>query len=126
MADASQVFTPIFPAQNGGSTPGIFNCALGPSIVRRILLVFPAGCGGLVGVRIEAGAGYAFPNQPNQYMLFDDYTYELSVDNQVDSGQWRLVGFNRDFIDHEILTVFEYDYLRGQAQQNASSQPIAL
>jgi|ERR1700749_836891 len=126
MADALKVFQPILPAGNGATNVLNFDTLLGASIVRRILITWPAGCGGLVGVRIEAGQGFAFPSDGVNFLSFDDYTYAFDVDNQIDSGQWRMVTYNRDFVVHLVQVVYEYDYLRGVASGSASSQPVSI
>lgn len=125
MADASQGFVINYPAQNGGSFQEEFAVNLGPCTVRRILITWPAGCGGQMFLQIRAGGGYAFPNQQNQFLAFDDYTYVFDVDNQINSGQWSVIGYNSDFIDHDPIVVFEFDYLRGTVT-SASTTPIAL
>lgn len=125
MADALQVFLPIFPPGHDIGTAQSFATPLGPSRVSRILITWPAGCGGLVGMQVQASGGFAFPNQPGQFLLFDDYTYDLEVSNQTDTGNWSLFGFNRDSIEHEISIVYEYNYLRGNTVAS-SLTPIAL
>lgn len=125
MSDASQVFIPTFPPGNGIKQLLTLACPLGPSIVRRILLTYPAGCAGQLFLSVQAGNGFAFPNKPNQFLAFDDYTYVFDVSNQIDSGQWSIVGYNLDYITHDPIVVFEFDYLRGTVT-SASATPIAL
>ena len=125
MVDASQVFIPSLPAGNGARNIETLPCPLGPSIVRRISITWPAGCGGLVFIQIQAGNGYAFPNQQGQFLAFDDYTYTFDVHNQINSGQWSIVAYNVDFIGHDPIVVFEFDYLRGTVT-SASVTPIGL
>lgn len=125
MADALQATTGLIPASTKLPSTVVFGPNLGPSIVRRILITWPAGCGGLVGVRVTAGGGFAFPALAGQYLAYDDYTYPFDVANQVTSGQWLAVCYNVDLIDHLITIVYEYDYLRGN-QQASSMNQIAL
>jgi hypothetical protein len=125
MADAIQGLVLSLPPGNGIRQNLRFAVPLGPSNVRRILLTWPAGCGGLVFLQVQAANGYAFPNQQNQYLAFDDYTYSFDVSNQIDSGQWSIVGYNMDYIQHDPIVVFEFDYLRGTVTQSAVT-PIAL
>lgn len=125
MADASQVFIPAAAPGNGVKQVFILNAPLGPSVVRRILITWPAGCGGQLFIRIQAGGGFAFPSAPETYLAFDDYTYDFEVSNQINSGQWAIVYYNLDYIEHDPIIVFEYDYLRGTVTQ-ASTTPIAL
>lgn len=125
MADASQVVIWLVPAntQPTNIQPGVTE--LGPSNVRRILLTWPAGCAGQVYVAVRASGGYAFPNQPSQFMAFDDYTYAIDVSNQTTSGHWSLLMYNQDQVVHAIQVVYEFDYLRGQ-QAPSSPQQIAI
>lgn len=125
MADASQAFIINGVPNNGISNPGEFVIDLGPSEVTRILITWPAGCGGLVFVQIRAAGGFAFPSYNNQYMAYDDYTYSIDVSNQTTSGKWSVMTDNRDFITHDPQVVFEYNYLRGSGNSNALT-PISL
>lgn len=125
MADASQAFTVVVNPGSGNLNPVGFAFNLGQGIVRRILVTWPPGCGGLVGVQIQAGASGAFPIGAHTYFVFDDYTYAFDVDNQIDSGQWSTLMYNIDTIPHGIQFVFEYDYLRG-AVVSSGGQPVSI
>lgn len=125
MADASRVFIPAIAPGNGSPHFQVLPAPLGPSIVRRILITWPAGCGGLVFIQIQAGGGYAFPNQLGEYLAFDDFTYSFEVSNQITSGQWAIAYYNMDFIGHDPIIVFEFDYLRGTVT-TGSVTPIGL
>lgn len=125
MPDAIQTLIPALPPGYGGSQEFVYPIDLGPSIVRRILITWPAGCGGLVFIRIGAGGGYAFPSVAGGLLAFDDYTYVIDVTNQTNNGNWSVVAQNRDYIEHDPIIVFEYDYLRGTVN-SASYTPIPL
>lgn len=125
MADASQVFIPNGTPGNGVKQVQVLPANLGPSTVRRIAITWPAGCGGLLFIQIQAAGGFAFPNQRDQFLAFDDYTYTFEVSNQINNGNWSIVFYNMDFIVHDPIIVFEYDYLRGSVN-SASVTPIAL
>lgn len=125
MADALQAFIIAGTPNNGASIPREFDIDLGPSEVTRIVVTWPAGCGGLLFIQIRAAGGYAFPSFQNQYMAFDDYTYTIDVANQTNSGKWSVMCDNRDFIGHDPQVVFEYNYLRG-ANNSSALTPISL
>lgn len=125
MADASQVFSSLIPAGNGSSATTTKQTPLGLSRVRRVLITYPYGCAGLVGVQIRAADGYAFPNQQNTFIAFDDYVYPFEVTGQIDGGNWSVVAYNKDILPHTIQVVYEYDYVR-QAVAQSSSNPISL
>jgi hypothetical protein len=76
-------------------------------------------------MQILAGGGNAFPNQAGQFLAFDDYTYVVDVTNQTDTGNWSIVSYNLDYIDHDPIVVFEFNYLRGNVTPG-SAQAIAL
>lgn len=125
MVDASQVFLATVPAGSGSAATTAFPTTLVPSKVRRILITFPYGCAGLVGAQVQAAGGYAFPNQQNTFIVFDDLVYTFEVNNQVDSGQWSVVAYNQDVIPHTLQIVYEYDYLKNNSQVS-SLTPVAL
>lgn len=121
MADTSAIFEPLLAPGNGSRAASVFPISLGDSIVRRILLTFPAGCGGLVGVAVTAGGTAAFPFNPGSYFSFDDYTYAFDVGTQIETGNWGLITYNADFTIHSVQVVFEYDYIG--VGSNAKQQP---
>lgn len=125
MADASQGVILALPAGNGNRVTTKYDMNLGPCTVSRILITWPAGCGGRVFMQILAGGGNAFPNQAGQFLAFDDYTYVVDVTNQTDTGNWSIVSYNLDYIDHDPIVVFEFNYLRGNVTPG-SAQAIAL
>jgi hypothetical protein len=125
MADASQAFTVVINPGSTNLSPVGFDFHLGLCIVRRILVTWPPGCGGLVGVQLTTTQSGSFPIGKFTYFVFDDYTYAFDVDNQSDTGSWGMLGYNTDATQHGIQFVFEYDYLRGHAPSTAN-QPIAL
>jgi hypothetical protein len=125
MVDASQVFIPAAAPGNGVKQVFALPADLGPCTVRRILITWPAGCGGLLFIQIQAAGGFAFPNQPGMFLAFDDYTYVIDVSNQTNSGKWSIVYYNLDYIDHDPIIVFEFDYLRGDTPVG-STTPIAI
>lgn len=121
MADTSRIFKPLLTAGNGSFAASVFPTPLGDSIVRRILLTFPPGCGGLVGVAITAGGTAAYPFNPQSYFSFDDYTYGFDVGDQIKTGDWGLVTYNADFMIHSVQVIYEYDYIG--VGSNAKQQP---
>jgi hypothetical protein len=125
MADTSLAFNITFAAGNGAKTVSDVATLLGPCHVRRILVTWPTGCAGLVGVQIKAGGSAAFPSNATQYMLFDGYTYDTAVTNQLDSGQWVVEGYNLDFLPHTIQVIYEFDYL-GTSKASVAFTAVAL
>lgn len=111
MTDAVQAFTLTIPSGGSPSTVFFVDCELGDSNVTQIILVFPPGCSGNVGVRVESGGAQLYPLVAGTWFMLDDYTLLIPVTNQINSGQWHVAGYNQDFYDHTITAYFFYDYL---------------
>jgi hypothetical protein len=125
MTDVVRGFTLNIPG--GGSVSNIFfvDCELGISNVTKILLSFPPGCAGLVGIRVEHGGNQLYPQDPGTFFIFDDYPLEIPVTNQGNAGQWHVAGYNTDFYPHLIQAYFYYDYVDIGSAQSASL-PVSL
>ena len=105
-----------------GSKALFFNAVnLGDSEVEYITLVFPPGCAGLVGVRIEFAVNPVYPLPTGSYFIFDDLTYTIQVSGQGNSGQWRVVGYNQDTYFHTIQTYWGWNYLKRANPQSAAT-----
>jgi hypothetical protein len=108
MADASKVFgIPIAPNQ-----PSLLqlNHNLGLSVVEKILITWPPGCAGLVQCVVTYSGTPVYPNQTGQAFLFDDYTLEIDVTNQGNSGAWGVQVNNTDSIQHSLHVVYLFNY----------------
>ena len=111
MADFSQSIQCTVPPGFGTQTLQGFPANLPDCIVVKILVTFPPGCAGLVGVSLFAGGSPAYPNVAGQYMAFDDYTLDQDVSNQIQTGQWDVIAYNLDINPHTLQVVFECDNL---------------
>lgn len=125
MTDAVQSFPLTIPAGNGSFLEWGVSCPLGWSNVTQIILVFPPGCAGLVGVRLGYAGGYVYPAQQGQYFVADDYNLAIPVTNQQQAGQWTLNGYNRDTYQHTVDGWFFYDYIIG-TESSPSSGLVSL
>jgi len=52
---------------------------IGLAEVRRVLVTFPPGCAGLVGVQLRLGGSAVYPFNENEYFIHDDYILEQDV-----------------------------------------------
>lgn len=111
MSDFSVAFNFTIPPGAGQTVVTEFDTLLGNCDVTEILITFPPGCAGLVGVAVFAGGSPAYPNQAGQFFTFDDYTYLQEVSNQLNSGQWSLMGYNLDINPHTIQVVYKCNNL---------------
>lgn len=107
MSDSTASFTITIPPNT--ANPQTTKCPLGLSDVQDILVSVPAGCAGNVGFQIWAGGSVAYPLEPSQFFVFDDYVYVQEVSNQIESGQWAIVAFNTDTFPHTLRVYFRYN-----------------
>lgn len=111
MTDAVSAF-PFILAPNGSSlSPQIETCDLPESRVSQILLTFPPGCSGLVGVQVRYANNPVYPIGGSSFFVLDDYTIVIPVSNQRTGGQWSLAGYNTDVYQHAVRAYFYFDYV---------------
>lgn len=125
MTDAIQGFPLAIPANGSPSNVFFTDCELGWSNVTQIVLVFPPGCAGQVGVRVEHGGAQLYPLIAGTWFIFDDYTLVIPVTGQGESGQWHVAGYNQDAFPHTVQAYFYYDYV-GSSAQTATSPLVSL
>jgi hypothetical protein len=125
MSDFTKVYEIDFPAGNGSPEYAQLDTPLGLADVQEILITFPPGCAGLVGIQIRAGGSPAFPNDDGSYFVFDDYTLVQSVANQIKTGQWTVAGYNSDYIDHVVQVIYMANNVV-YGPSISSSQPVSL
>lgn len=112
----------LLPAGNGSQAVFFNHIDLGWSDVQEIMIVFPPGCAGLVGVQIQYAVNPVYPNDAGGYYVLDNYTLTIPVSRQQQGGQWRIAGYNQDTYPHTIRSYWSYNYLN--APQRASSSPL--
>jgi hypothetical protein len=108
-------------AGNGSSQIWYEDTYLGDSDVSQAVIVFPAGCAGLVGARLEFSGNPVYPAGDNPWFVFDDYVLVIPISGQGNSGQWRVVGYNNDYNDHTLQFYIYWDYLPIASQSGTSS-----
>lgn len=111
MADFAQSIEIAVPAGSGTQTVGTTNVPLGLCEVQRILVTFPPGCMGNVGVAIAFAGSPVYPNQSGQFFIFDDYILDIPVSRQKNSGAWQVLSYNVDSLVHTVQVIFEANYL---------------
>jgi hypothetical protein len=121
MTDVVQAFSLTLPGGNPITTITSVACAIPVSRVSKILIVFPPGCADNVGIRIEHGGTQVYPFIKDTFFILDDYTLEVDVSGQSDSGQWQISGYNIDFYAHIVQAYIFYDYVDYKSQGAASS-----
>lgn len=125
MSDTVAEYDLNLPAGNGSNAVSFVAANLGWSDVEQVMLVFPPGCSGLVGVQLQYALNPVYPNASGKYYILDSYVLVIPVSNQEQGGQWRIAGYNADFYPHTVRAYFSYNYLTlGETQ--AASQLVSL
>lgn len=113
MTDAVAAFQFNLPANIPRTALIQQQCPLNWSRVSQILLNFPPGCAGFVGVRVEYANNPVYPIGQGNFFILDSYLMPILVTNQREGGQWRLVGYNEDTYPHTVTGYFFFDYIIG-------------
>lgn len=121
MTDAITKASIALPAGNGAQTIFFVPVKLGNSNVNQIMLVFPPGCSGLVGIRLEYAIHPVYPIDGTGWFILDDFVLIIPVTGQGNSGDWRLVGYNTDFNPHTVDAYFSYDWVKTGSQAPTST-----
>lgn len=104
-----QSFACTITAGTAKATPATVQTKLGQRLVRAVSILFPAGCAGLVGVALSAANTPVIPFGLAQWLVADGEDLHYELDDQIQSGQWALVGYNLGSFDHTIYVRYELD-----------------
>lgn len=122
MADTVYEQDLSIPAGNGSKTVWYDLVTLGWSDVQEVMIVFPPGCTGLVGVQLQYAFNPVYPNAGNSWYVLDDYILVIPVSSQQKAGQWMIAGYNQDNYVHVIRSYWSYNYLT--SDQVAAASPL--
>jgi hypothetical protein len=111
MSDFTVIGGWSIPAGNGVATWFMEQFPLGNCNVEEFQINFPPGCAGLVGAKIWAGGGPAYPNDQANFFVFDGYTYVQEVSNQINNGDWAIQLYNMDYVPHIVRVLAKCNYL---------------
>ena len=125
VTDAIAAFPLAIPAGTTKASPVNLQCALGWSRVSQLLVTFPPGCSGFVGVRFLYSDNPVYPIGPSSFFVMDDFTLSIPITNQKQGGQWSMSGYNTDIYPHTVTGYFYFDYINA-AQPASSSGLISL
>lgn len=88
--------------------------------VERIDVQFPPGPRGEVGVGIGVDTTIIIPYGNTSYIIGENYTYEFVLEDTIDSGSWKLFGYNTGQYAHTITVYFYCDLI---SQQTSAGTP---
>lgn len=101
-------FALTVPAGTAASSPVSLPMQLPNMDVAWIEYVVPPGPGGEVGFWVGSHGESIIPfsNSRNPWIITDDERVHWDLANQMDSGDWELVGYNVGRLDHVITVRF--------------------
>lgn len=106
MSDHLYWFTITVPALTAIASPATTAMVFNAADVDEIKVVVPPGPAGSVGFQVWNGGGPFIPQSAGQYIVADDYTFELPQEKAPNNGNWSFVAYNTDFIPHTLQVGF--------------------
>lgn len=99
-------FACTFAANTAIANATTVSCAFKPGWVNNIWITFPLNTSNDVGVRLMHAGGQLVPWTVGQWLIADNYTFLLDVEQWPNAGAWSLLGYNTDVYDHSIHVFF--------------------
>lgn len=105
-SDREQAYECTIPANTPRGAPVELDISFAPGVVLVIEVVFPVGPSGLVGIALAQAHQPVLPRNKGAWWIGDGEAVKRDVTGYNDSGDWQLVGFNEDIIEHTVLVRF--------------------
>lgn len=124
MSDRVYWFTNLIPANTLQTALFKKDMSFVPADVEKIVVIVPPGPGGSVGFQILSGGGQWVPQTPGQFIVAENYVFDIPQNKAPNSGNWTFAGYNTDFVDHTIQVGFYInDFTKSSV---ARLSPVAL
>lgn len=94
------------PANTPINTPVTFPLQFPSSDVDRVEVRVPPGPSGLVGFYISHGGGNFIPQGRGNWIIADDESLMWPTDGAPNNGNWSVVAYNTDVVQHTIYVRF--------------------
>ncbi len=100
-------FTVTVPAETPRSEPIEQKVALTAGVVDQLMVHFPAGCAGLVGLRVLRGSFQIWPLVTDEWFVSDDHTIIFPDNLPLTPGTdvLSIEAYNEDTVNDHALTV---------------------
>ena len=112
MAVQVQHFDCLIPAGTAIAAPVTVAMQLGVFTVRWVELDIPSGLTGAVGFYLAASSVQVLPfakGPTANWLILNDTDKHWDLEDQPDSGDWALVGYNLGRFDHNIYVTWGLD-----------------
>jgi hypothetical protein len=104
-----RTFQVTIPAGTAIAAPAVTALTMPSRIVRRILVRFPPGPQGQVGVQLRSGDVQVIPWTTGTWLVGDGEAIPWEPTGTIESGAWQLAGYNTGAFDHTIYLTYELD-----------------
>lgn len=122
MAQDIQAFAVTIPAGTPASAPVYTAIPFAARVPESVVIRFPPGPGGLVGVQLTISGNAVIPSQLGGWLIGDDEDMPWDLQGYPDSGAWQLLGYNTGLYDHTIYVRWGLNTIG--AGQAAAISPI--
>lgn len=106
MAQRVIPLTVDIPAGTQIASPAHFPLVFPSADVNRIDVRIPPGPSGTVGFSINNGGGNYIPDTQGSWVIADDQFIQWPTEEAPNNGNWDIVAYNTDVIDHTIYVFF--------------------
>ncbi len=109
MAREIRHYTVTIPAGTSAASPVTTALVMPARVVRAIHWRVPPGPRGVMGFRIGASGVQVIPWNTGEWIVADDESDELELQDQITSGGWQVFGYNLGSFDHSVYLTFRLD-----------------
>lgn len=106
MAVEVRTFDVTIPAGTLPSAPAVTQMRFPVRVVDEVEVLVPPGPRGEVGFRIGSSGTQLIPFQPGNWLVTDNETLHIPLEDQHDSGSWEFTGYNTGLFAHTIEVRF--------------------
>lgn len=109
MAYEIRAFQVTIPPGTLASAPQITDTPFPPRIVREVEITVPPGPSGQVGFAIGVNGVNILPYGPGAWIVTDNEKINWTLEDQIESGAWQLIGYNTGQYSHTIYVRYLLD-----------------
>lgn len=125
--DRVEPFTVTIPANTPQAAPVERNTSFSPGRVVHLEVLVPPGHNGLTGFSIAQAHQPIYPERAGTFIVANNERFEWEMEDDIDSGNWQLFGYNLSLIAHSFYLRFyvvELNKIGGEAPSIVT--PLAL
>lgn len=126
MAERVEVFDVTIPPGTPASAPLSTPMPYSDGIPVEVEIVFPTGCSGLVGVRLDYAAVQLVPHRPGVWIRGSGEPVKWPLTGMPTGSGWVLTGYNTGAYPHTLQIRFLLDEIRRPTAGEIPLAPVDL